>query len=90
MLSPLLLLLLPLASAQKIGSFNFGAFYPQGCRTGMESYTASAAAPSYSLKSGSTAYLCLTFNGRVTSLFNVVVDQYTALSISGSAYGKRK
>ena len=52
----------------------------------MESYSSSAGAPSYSLLMGQTAYLCISLNGKVTSLFNVVVDQYTAISLTGSAW----
>ena len=38
-----------------------------------------------SLTIGSTAYLCININGVVTSMYNLVVDQYSAISVSGSA-----
>jgi hypothetical protein len=37
------------------------------------------------LKAGEPAFVCININGKVTSIFNVVVDQYTALTLSGSA-----
>ncbi len=57
--------------------------YPFGCRPNAASLTS---ASSVSLAAGNTAYVCLTINGVVTSIFNVVVDQYTALTLSGSAW----
>jgi hypothetical protein len=32
---------------------------------------------------GDQTYVCLNFNGRVTSMFNVRTDEYTAVSIQG-------
>lgn len=65
-----------------IGTFNYDLAYPHGCRPGMETYTGPT--PSYSLRTGNTAYLCVSLNGKVTSIFNVVVDQYSAISLTGS------
>jgi hypothetical protein len=70
-----------LGLAGQIGTFNYASAYPHGCRPGMEGLYA---APSYSLRTGNTAYLCISLNGKVTSIFNVVVDQYSAISLTGS------
>ena len=61
--------------------FSYSA-YTLGCRPNVDSSTSS----SVSLTAGNTAYVCININGKVTSMFNVVVDQYTALTVSGSAY----
>ncbi len=56
--------------------------YPFGCRPNAASLTSGS---TVSLAAGNTAYVCVTINGKVTSIFNVVVDQYTAVTVSGSA-----
>ena len=34
---------------------------------------------------GNTAYLCITLNGQVVSMYNVVVDRFTAIALQGCA-----
>ena len=57
-----------------------------GCFPGSERY-ASTKQPS--LSAGDTAYVCININGVVTSMYNLVVDQYTAISVTGCAFSER-
>ena len=61
-------------------AFSYSAAYPQGCNVDSTS-------SSVKLTSGSKAYLCININGVVTSMYNVVVDQYTAISLVGCEWG---
>jgi len=62
--------------------FSYAA-YPFGCRPNAAYLTAGS---TVSLAAGQTAYVCLNINGKVTSIYNVVVDQYTAITVSGSEW----
>lgn len=42
-----------------------------------------------SLAIGSTAYVCLSFNGATTSVWQIKVDQFTALQVIGCECGAR-
>lgn len=57
------------AAAQIIG-FNYSACAPSGFEDP-------------SLASGDDAYVCLSFNGKSTSVFKTKVDQFSALQIAG-------
>ena len=74
-LLPLLLALLcaPAARAQAF-AYTYGVCGPPG----------SGASKSYA--AGDTAYVCINFNGAVKGFFNVVVDQFTAISVAGCAW----
>jgi hypothetical protein len=78
-----LILALGAASRAALVPFSYPQ-YPFGCAPNAASLTS----PSVSLAAGNTAYVCLTINGRITSIFNVVVDQYTAITVGGSAFRK--
>ena len=62
--------LLAARSAAQIIGFNYSACAPAG-----------QASPS--LASGDAAFVCLSFNGQTTSVFQLKVDQYTALQVVG-------
>ena len=77
LLPPLLLLLSPApASAQLSSAFSYSL--PCAPASGNQD-----AGVRYAV--GNTAYLCITLNGRVVSMFNVLVDKFTALALSGCA-----
>jgi len=76
-LALLLALVLPRAAEAQVGS----AFaYSAPCAPASGNQNPAAA---YTI--GNTAYLCITLNGRVVSMFNVIVDKFTALALSGCA-----
>lgn len=78
----------PVLSMATAGNYNPaipGSFYPFGC---VPNTGALGAIPSTTPKAvayGETTYLCLTINGKMTSIYNVVVDQYSAVTVLGSA-----
>ena len=74
------LLFLFSASNAALVPFSYSA-YTFGCQPNV----GSGSSTSVSLSAGNTAYVCLNINGKVTSIYNVVVDQYTAISVTGSA-----
>ena len=74
------LLFLFSASNAALVPFSYSA-YTFGCQPNVGSGSTTAV----SLSAGNTAYVCLNINGKVTSIYNVVVDQYTAISVTGSA-----
>ena len=84
------LLLLALAQPSQGLSFsssysalpNYVGCYPNSAQYAGLSALGAPTTPKLSL--GSTAYLCLNINGKVTSMYNVVVDQYSAISLVGS------
>ena len=77
LLLPLLLLLSPApASAQLSSAFSYTA----PCAPASGNLNAGAA---YAV--GDTAYLCITLNGQVVSMYNVVVDKFTAIALQGCA-----
>lgn len=75
------LLFLFSASNAALVPFSYSA-YTFGCQPNVVSGSTTT---SVSLTAGNTAYVCLNINGKVTSIYNVVVDQYTAISVTGSA-----
>ena len=62
--------LLAARSAAQIIGFNYSACAP----TGQENP---------SLAGGDAAFVCLSFHGKTTSVFQLKVDQYTALQVVG-------
>jgi hypothetical protein len=62
--------------ASAIMGFNYSACAPAG----MED-------PSLAI--GSTAYVCLSFNGATTSVWQLKVDQFTALQVIGCEWARR-
>lgn len=82
-------LLLSHASAQSSTILPFSYTLPGGgAGAGCFPNSAPNGRPNYAqpaLTIGSQAYVCININGKVTSMFNIKVDQYTAVTLAGSA-----
>ena len=78
----------PILSMASAGNYNPaipGSYYPFGCVPNVGALGATPSTTPTAVAYGETTYLCLTINGRMTSIYNVVVDQYTAVTAIGSA-----
>lgn len=70
------------ATVSMASAMNYAGAYPGGCNPNV---VATSTPTTPALAYGDSAYVCLNINGKMTSIYNVVVDQYTAVTAIGSA-----